>query len=117
MSAADLDQLSGRQDVIVSGVVAAAEFGELVQPIPGEADLYVSAELHDKLGSVVAAVLDQLGGVVIRAVHGHAWPRASAAGEGLAESGRYLAPRSAVALDLMESGDPRHWLAAENLSV
>jgi hypothetical protein len=26
-----------------------------------------------------------------------------------------LAPRSAVALDLMESADPRHWIAAENL--
>ena len=117
MSAADLDHLAGRQDVIVSGVAAAAEFGELVQPVPGEADLYVSAELYDKLGSVVAAVPDQLGGVAIRAVHADVWPRARAAGEGLAESGRCLAPRAAVALDLMESGDPRYWLAAEHLSV
>ena len=29
--------------------------------------------------------------------------------------GERLAPRAAVALDLMDSGDPRHWVAAKNL--
>ena len=80
-----------------------------------EADLYVSASLHDELGSLVAAVSDQLGGVILRVVPDDVWPFVErvAVNEDLA--GERLAPRAAVALDLMESGDPRHWVAAENL--
>jgi hypothetical protein len=33
----------------------------------------------------------------------------------IADGGVRLAPRAAVALDLMASADPRHWIAAEHL--
>lgn len=116
MSAADLEFVSGQDRAIVSGVVAANGFGELLQADDAEADLYLSASLHDELGSLVAAVPDQLGGVILRVVLDAVWPFAEsvAVNEGQA-AGERLAPRAAVALDLMESGDPRHWVAAENL--
>lgn len=113
MSASDLDYLSGCEGVLVSGVVAAVEFGELLQSAAGEADLYVSAEIHEHLVALVAAVPDQLGGVAIRSVPVDVW--ASAIAEPRSGAGPMYAPRAAVALDLMESGDPRHWVAAENL--
>jgi len=113
MSASDLDYLSGREGVLVSGVAAAVEFGELLQSAAGEADLYVSAEIFEQLGALAAAVPDQLGGVAIRSVPVDVW--ASAIAEPRSGAGRMCAPRAAVALDLMESGDPRRWVAAENL--
>ncbi len=113
MSATDLDYLCGRGGVLVSGVAAAVEFGELLQPVAGEADLYVSAEIYEQLGALVAAVPDQLGGVAIRSIPVDVW--ASAIAQPRSGTGRAYAPRAAVALDLMESGDPRHWVAAENL--
>jgi len=113
MSSSDLDHLAGRDGVLVSGVAAAVEFGELLQPAAGEADLYVSAEIHEQLGALVAAVPDQLGGVAIRSVPVDGW--ASAIAEPRSGADRVYAPWAAVALDLMESGDPRHWVAAENL--
>ncbi len=113
MSSADLEFLSGNDRAMVGGVVAANGYGKLLQPDVDEAVLYVSASLHEELGSLVAAVPDRLGGVVIRVVPDDVWSFAVsiAAGDG----GRRLAPHAAVALDLTESGDPRHWVAAENL--
>ena len=113
MSAADLEFMSRHDRVLISGAVAANGFGELVQPDGSEADLYVSVSLHDELGSLVAAVPDQLGGVVLRVVADELWPFAESAAE--SDGGARRAPRAAVALDLMDSGTPRHWVAAENL--
>ncbi len=114
ISAASVDYLSRRDDVLVSGVVAAVGFGELLQPNDASADLYIPAELHGHLDSLVAAVPDQLGSVALRVVPDEVWSEIighAAIGNGNSR----LAPRAAVALDLMESGDPRHWIAAENL--
>ncbi len=113
MSAADLEFLSGKDRAMVSGVVAAIGFGELLQPDVDEAALYVSESLHEELGSLVAAVPDRLGGVVLRVVPDDVWSFAASVAAG--DSSRRLAPHAAVALDLMASGDPRHWRAAENL--
>jgi excisionase family DNA binding protein len=113
MSTSDLDYLAGHDGVVVSGIAAAIEFGELLQPSGGEADLYLSDEIHEELVSLVAAVPDQLGVVAIRSVPADVWARAIA--DAKSGAGRMYAPRAAVALDLMESGDPRHWVVAENL--
>ncbi len=106
MSVADAAFLSARGDVGVSGVAAAVGLGQQLAE-DGGADLYVPESLHEQLGSLVAAVPDQLGSVVLRSVPDEIWELVAV------EDG--LAPAGAVALDLMESGDPRHWVAAENL--
>ena len=115
MSAADLAFVSGHDGVLVSGAAAAIDLGELLQAEGAESDLYVSASLHDELRSLVAAVPDQLGGVVLRVVHDDVWSFVEGVAVDQGEGCVRLAPRAAVALDLMESGDPRHWIAAENL--
>jgi excisionase family DNA binding protein len=115
MSAADLEFVSRHEGSMVSGVAAAVGLGEQLQAVPGAADLYVSASAHGLLGSLVAAVPDQLGGIALRVVPDEAWVFVEAVSSGKDEAGHRLAPRAAVALDLMESGDPRHWVAAENL--
>jgi hypothetical protein len=115
MSAADLEFMSGQDRVLVSGAVAANGVGELLQRERSEADLYVSASLHGELGSLVAAVPDQLGVVILRVVPDDVWPFVQAVAVDQDEDGERLAPRAAVALDLMDSGDPRYWVAAENL--
>jgi len=115
MSVADLEFVSRQDSVIVSGVAAAVSFGELLRAEPGAADLYVSASAHEQLGSLVAVVRDQLGGVALRVVPDGVWAFVEGLSSGEIEAGHRLAPRAAVALDLMESGDPRHWVAAENL--
>ncbi len=115
MSAADLAFVSGDDGALVSGAAAAIDLGELLQAGGAESDLYVSASLHDELRSLVAAVPDQLGGVVLRVVPDDVWSLVDGVAVDQTEAGVRLAPRAAVALDLMESGDPRHWVAAENL--
>ncbi len=114
MSASDLDYLAGHDGVLMSGVAAAGEFGELLQPIGGEADLYVSVEIHEQLASLIAAVPDQLGSVALRVVPDDVWPQLCDLASNQDREVRF-APQAAVALDLMESGDARHWVAAENL--
>ncbi len=115
ISAADLEFVFGQVQAMVSGVVAAQSLGELLQAEGAEADLYVSASLHDELGSLVAAVPDQLGGVVLRVVPDDVWSFVESVAVNEGPAGERLVPRAAVALDLMDSGDPRHWVAAENL--
>ena len=114
MSAADVEFVSKQDRAMVSGAVAAVGFGELLQGKRGESDLYVSASLHDELASLVAAVPDQLSGVVLRVVPDDVWAFVDSVALA-AGVGDRLAPRAAVALDLMESGDPRHWVAAQHL--
>jgi excisionase family DNA binding protein len=115
MSDADREFVHGQERAMVSGAVAANGFGELLQADGAEADLYVSASLHRELGVIVAAVPDQLGGVTLRVVSDELWPHVEHLDAKRDRKGRHLAPRAAVALDLMESGNPRHWVAAERL--
>lgn len=115
MSAADLAFIKHSDRAIVSGVVAAIDFGELLQPEPSGADLYVPVSFDHELGSLIAAVPDQLGSVVLRLVPDEIWPYVESLAVVLDGAGHRLAPPAAVALDLMDSGDPRHWVAAEYL--
>lgn len=89
----------------MSGVRAAIEFGaSLIEA--DDRDLYLSRSAFDQLDSLVAAVPDSLGRVRLRVVDDDAW--------GIVCGGEF-APRGAVALDLLDSADPRHWIAAEGL--
>lgn len=116
MSAADAESLVSDRGAIESGVAGAVFFGQLLQAEGADIDLYVPQQLHQVLGSVVAAVEDPLGSVVLRVVSDGVWADVEA--EVLkSDDGRAIAPRAAVALDLMDSGDPRHWVAAENLVI
>ena len=72
----------------------------------GHVDLYLPAESFAGLDQRVAFVLAPAGQTVLRVVDDNAWR--------LLPKGP-LAPRGAVALDLLESGDPRHWISAEHL--
>ena len=114
MSAADAESLVSDRGAIESGVAGAVFFGQLLQEEVAEVDLYVPQQLHQALSSVVAAVEDSLGSVVLRVLSDGAWADLEAVAL-KSDDGRAIAPRSAVALDLMDSGDPRHWVAAENL--
>ena len=53
--------------------------------------------------------------MILRVVPDEVWSFAESVAVDLREAGERLAPRAAVALDLMDSGDPRHWVAAKNL--
>lgn len=116
MSSADVQHLASHDEALVSGVAAAIAYGEALSAESAGADLYVDASLARALSSLVAAVEKPFGEVVVRVVPEEVWPfvhdhRVEGAG------GRHLAPRAAVALDLMESSDPRHWIAAESLGA
>ena len=114
MSVADASLLVAERGAVRSGVDAAIEWGEPLAQSNGELDLYLSADTFEALGSSVVVVGDALGPVVLRVVPDAVWStvqRLSFSND----AGSRRAPRAAVALDLMESGDPRHWVAAENL--
>lgn len=114
MSAADAAYLVSDLGAIESGASGAVVHGELLQVEGAEQDLYVSRRTHDGLASVVAAVEDPLGSVVLRVVSDEAWPEVEVLASN-PDGGRLVAPSAAVALDLMDSGDARHWVAAERL--
>ncbi len=112
MSHGDSEFLASQDAVVVSGVRAAIEHGELLQPVDA-VDLYVRAGDQDELFARVAAVDDELGDNVIRVVANDAWPILDSA---TVSRGKIrVAPPGAVGLDLAVSGDPRHWVAAESL--
>ena len=115
MSVADVEFLSGHEAVVVSGVAGAVELGELLQPEAGDADLYVRISVWNQLLAEAAAVLEPLGRVVVRVVPDEVWHSVEESSRWAGDEGRRVAPRAAVALDLIESGDPRHWVAAEHL--
>ncbi len=115
MSAGDLAFLYGQKHAMVSGAGAAASLGEPLQANGAEANLYISGSLHAEVGLLVAAVPDQLGTVIVRVVSDDVWPILENLELGHDRGMQHLAPRAAVALDLMESGDPRHWVAANHL--
>jgi hypothetical protein len=115
MSAADLAFVAAQEQALVSGVAAAIGFGELLQAEGVKRNLYVSAALHAQFGSLVAAVPDQLGEVVVRVVGDDEWGFVASIAEDGDDPEVRFAARGAVALDLMGSGDPRHWVAGEQL--
>lgn len=105
MSRADADALPELVGALIGRVRAAVELGEQLA-IDDSVDLYLSAKSFDNLDARVAFVPDVAGRVVLRVVKDDAWrlvPKDA------------IAPRAAVALDLLESGDPRHWIAGERL--
>jgi len=115
MTKGDTDHLVNGDGILVSGLAAARDYGQLVGASSGPVDLYLAEPTKDALSGVVAAGPNPLGSVVLRVVPAREWAfldeRLSAERRGRPP----LAPRAAVALDLMESGDPRHWTAAEAL--
>jgi len=114
MSASDADHLLDQGAAVQSGVSAAIHFGEPLAAKPDRLDMYVSSAVFESLDSMVVAVPDALGSVVMRIVPDEVWSIVLDASEQSNES-RLVAPRAAAALDLTASGDPRHWIAAENL--
>lgn len=114
MSVADAAYLVSDLGAVESGVAAAGFLGQLLQAEGAEVDLYVPNQVHEQLGSDVALVEDSLGSVVLRVVSDEVWPDLEASAV-RSDAGRLVAPPAAVALDLMDSGDPRHWVAAEQL--
>ncbi|QQS24621.1 MAG: helix-turn-helix domain-containing protein [Actinomycetota bacterium] len=107
MSQADVESLPDAVGALISGVRAAIEFGASLVAAD-DRDLYLSRSALGQLDSLVAAVPDSLGRIRLRVVDDDAW-EIIAGGE--------LAPRGAVALDLLDSADPRRWIAAEGLAA
>lgn len=106
MSRSDLSSLPGSVGAMHSGVQAAPEYGADVGAPDEERDLYLSRSGFERLPSLVALVRDPIGPIRLRVVADEVWK--------IVPSG-LLAPRGAVALDLLEASDPRHWTAAEEL--
>jgi len=105
MSRADREYLVTHLGAMEGGVRAAVEYGAgLVES--DEFDVYVPRELFDGLHGLVAMVNDAFGSTRLRVVPDAVWG---------ALPPNHVVPRGAVALDLYESGDPRHWSAAEKL--
>jgi hypothetical protein len=105
MSRADASALQEMAGALLGGVRAAIDFGEQLAP-DDNVDLYLSAGSFAGLDERAAYVPDAAGRIALRVVDDDAW--------GLLPKG-LLAPQAAVALDLLESGDPRHWIAGEHL--
>ncbi len=94
-----------REAAMTGGAAAASEYG--VDPGSSDnADIYVARRVFDELHSMVAYVLDPAGGVRLRVVDDDAWD--------VIPSGEFV-PRGAAALDLLDSGNPRLWIAARQL--
>lgn len=109
----DRAYVSDHGSVWVSGVAAAVGYGEPLVDDPSVAVLYLPASLDERLSRSIAFVEDDLGSVVFLVVEDPVWELAL---ERLSDGAhRRLAPKAAVAIDLMASDDPRHWLAAEHL--
>lgn len=106
MSRADLAALPELVGAVLGGVRAAIELGEQLAD-DDSVYLYLSATSFAGLDELVAYVPDVAGRIALRVVDDAAW--------GLLPKSA-LAPPAAVALDLLESGDPRHWIAAEHLA-
>ncbi len=106
MSRADVVALPEMVGARLGGVRAAIDLGE--QLVPGnDFDVYLSAKSFACLDKRVAFIPDAAGRIVLRVVDDRAWE--------LLPKGA-LVPPAAVALDLLESGDPRHWISAEHLA-
>lgn len=105
MSRADVDALSGAVGALDGGVRAAIALGSPLV-VSDERDLYLPRSAFTELDLHVAVVPDPLGPARLRVVDDDAWAIIPL---------DKLAPRGAIALDLLDSSDPRHWIAAEAL--
>jgi hypothetical protein len=105
MSRADADALPELVGALLGGVGAAIAFGEQLA-LDDSVDVYLPAKSFRGLDARVALVPDAAGRVALRVVDDDAWH--------LIPKGAF-APQNAVALDLLESGDPRHWIVGEHL--
>lgn len=112
LGAGDLAHVTADPHVCRSGVTAAIELGQLLSAGDASDEFYLPASTAARMLRDIAAVEDPLGLFVLRIVKDDLWPSLD---EPPAAAGSRLAPAAAVALDLMESGDPRHWIAAEAL--
>lgn len=111
----DLAHLAEQEAVLVSGVAGAVGHGELLSSDGSESVFYLADSMVGRLLSMVAAVPAALGPVIVRVVPDDAWALLIDTRLASPDVGSRLAPRAAVALDLMESGDPRQWEAAGHL--
>ncbi len=107
ISSADIEALPQIAGAMLSGVRAAIELGAPLLAAD-EHDLYIEHGRLEDLQRNVAMVADPLGRVRLRIVDDAVWE---------AISQHAHAPAGAVALDLLDSADPRHWIAAERLVV
>ncbi len=105
MSHLDLESLPRAVGALASGVRGAIAFGASLIA-SDDHDLYLSRGAIGQLDSLVAVVRDPLGSIRLRVVEDDAWAIIPLGAS---------APRGAVALDLLDSADPRHWIAAEEL--
>ena len=106
MSRADVAALPAMVGAMLGGVCAAIALGEQLA-LDDSVDLYLSAKSFAGLDERVALVSDAAGRIALRVVDDEAWQ--------LLPKGA-VAPQAAVALDLLDSGDPRHWMSAEHLA-
>lgn len=113
LASGDLAFVSDHEGVLIGGVAAAVRYGEPLVDDHTAAVLYLSASLNEQLSRSVAFVEDGLGPVVLAVIDDSVWPLASRRQD--KRDASRLAPRAAVAVDLMASDDPRHWLAADHL--
>ena len=105
MSRADAAALPEMVGGMIGGVRAAIAYGEQLS-LDDSIDLYLPANSFQDLSARIAFVPDVAGSVSLRVVDDEVWPLLPQ------ES---LVSRNAAALDLLESGDPRHWIAGEHL--
>ncbi len=105
MSSADAEALPRIGAAMLSGVRAAIELGAPLLPTD-EHDLYIERSRLEDLNRTIALVPDPLGPVRLRIVDPAVW---------WIVSQHTRTPVGAIALDLLDSADPRHWIAAEAL--
>jgi hypothetical protein len=105
MSRSGLESLPRAAGALASGVRGAIAFGASL--IASDVhDVYLSRSAFGHLDSTVALVRAPFGPVRLRVVDDDAWAIIPLGAS---------APRGAIALDLLDSADPRHWIAAEEL--
>jgi hypothetical protein len=93
---------------MLSGVDAAIALGAQLSASDAGFELYLSE--GDLAVAPVAFVANPLGSAVLRLLPDEAEPPTATLVDG-----QRFAPAAAVALDLLESDDPRHWIAARDL--
>ena len=108
LSRADFAHLASLDSAMISGVEAAIVHGVNLGSIADGSDLYLSERALES--APIALVSSPLGSAVLRLLPDEFEPP-----EALLVAGQRFAPAAAVALDLLESDDPRHWIAAREL--
>jgi len=105
MSQSAVDSIPNLFGALVGGVRGAIGYrAALVED--GSSDLYLADSAFAGLADLVAYLVDPLGSIRLRIVDDDAWAIIPAGP---------LIPRAAVALDLLDSADPRHRIAAAEL--